>query len=174
MTALMPVKRCRRLSIPLRPVRRCLETGALPECWRQVMRVMVIVKASPESEGGGMPNTEELAAMGKFNEQLVEAGVMLMGEGLHPSSKGVRVRFDGKQRTVIDGPFSEAKELVAGFWLWQVRSMDEAIEWIKRAPFDRGAEIELRPVFEMEDFGDAVTPEIREREERMRGKIGNA
>jgi hypothetical protein len=170
----MPVKRCRRLSIPLRPVRRCLETGALPGCWREVMRVMVIVKASPASEGGGMPNTEELAAMGKFNEQLVEAGVMLMGEGLHPSSKGARVRFEGKQRTVIDGPFSESKELVAGFWLWQVRSMDEAIEWIKRAPVDRGAEIELRPVFEMEDFGDAVTPEIRERVERMRGKIGNA
>jgi hypothetical protein len=138
------------------------------------MRVMVIVKASPESEGGGMPKTEELAAMGKFNEQLVEAGVMLMGEGLHPSSKGARVRFEGKQRTVIDGPFSESKELVAGFWLWQVRSMDEAIEWIKRAPFDGGMEIELRPVFEMDDFGDAVTPEIREREERLRGKIAEA
>ena len=138
------------------------------------MRVMVIVKASPGSEGGGMPNTEELAEMGKFNEQLAEAGVMLMGEGLHPSSKGARVRFEGKRRTVIDGPFSESKELVAGFWLWQVRSMDEAIEWIKRAPFDGGAEIELRPVFEMDDFGDSVTPEIRAHEVRLREKIAKA
>ncbi|MGH8214525.1 MAG: YciI family protein [Rhodanobacteraceae bacterium] len=135
------------------------------------MRVLVIVKANAESEAGRMPNTKDLAEMGKFNEKLVEAGVMLMGEGLHPSSKGARVRFDGKQRTVIDGPFSETKELVAGFWLWQVRSVDEAIEWIKRAPFDGGAEIELRPVFEMDDFGDAVTPEIRKHEARLRGKI---
>jgi len=136
------------------------------------MRVMVIVKASKESESGGVPDAKELAEMGKFNEQLVEAGVMLMGEGLHPSSKGVRVRFEGKQRKVIDGPFAETKELVAGFWLWQVRSMEEAIEWIKRAPlFDGGVEIELRPVFEMEDFWAAATPEIRDHEARLREKI---
>lgn len=133
------------------------------------MRVMVIVKASEESEAGGMPSAKDLAEMGRFNEQLVQAGVMLMGEGLHSSSKGVRVRFEGKQRTVIDGPFAETKELIAGFWLWQVRSMDEAIEWIKRAPlFDGGVELELRPVLEMCDFGDAATPEIREREARLR------
>lgn len=136
------------------------------------MRVMVIVKASKESEAGSVPDAKELAEMGKFNEQLVEAGVMLMGEGLHPSSKGARVRFDGKKRTVTDGPFAETKELVAGFWLWQVRSMEEAIEWIKRAPlFDGGVEIELRPVFEMEDFGAAATPEIRDHEARLREKI---
>lgn len=135
------------------------------------MRVMVIVKASADSEAGVMPDTEGLAAMGKYNEQLVEAGVMLMGDGLHPTSKGVRVRFDGKQRSVIDGPFAETKELIAGFWLWQVRSMDEAIEWLKRAPFDGGAEIELRQVFEVEDFGDAATPEIRERGARLREKL---
>jgi hypothetical protein len=139
------------------------------------MRVMVIVKASRESEAGGVPNSEELAEMGKFNEKLVEAGVMLMAEGLHPSSKGVRVRFDGRQRTVIDGPFVETKELIAGFWLWQVRSMDEAVEWIKRAPlFDGGAEIELRPVFEMCDFGEVATPEIRQRVARMHEKLAKA
>lgn len=136
------------------------------------MRVMVLVKASRESEAGGLPDAKELAEMGKFNEQLVEAGVMLMGEGLHPSSKGARVRFEGKQRMVIDGPFPETKELIAGFWLWQVRSMEEAIEWIKRAPvFDGGVEIELRPVFEMEDFGAAATPEVRDQEARLREKI---
>jgi hypothetical protein len=135
------------------------------------MRVMVIVKADAESEAGVMPDTEALAAMGKFNEQLVEAGVMLMGEGLHPSSKGVRVRFAGKQREVIDGPFADTKELIAGFWLWQVRSLSEAIEWLKRAPFDDSAEIELRQVAEMCDFGDAATPEIRAREARLREKI---
>lgn len=136
------------------------------------MRVMVIVKASDDSEAGRMPDAAELAAMGKFNEQLVEAGVMLMGEGLHPSSKGVRVRFDGTQRTVIDGPFTETKELVAGFWLWQVRTLEEAIEWIKRAPlFDAGMELELRPVCEMDDFGDAATPEVREQETRLRERI---
>jgi hypothetical protein len=122
------------------------------------MRVMVVVKASKESEAGEMPSEELLAAMGKFNEQLVKAGVMLAGEGLHPSSKGKRVRFSGSQRTVIDGPFAETKELIAGFWLWQVRSMDEALEWLKRAPFDGGAEIELRPVFEAEDFGRSSRP----------------
>ena len=136
------------------------------------MRVMVIVKANADSEAGGVPNANELAEMGRFNEKLVEAGVMLMGEGLAPSSKGARVRFEGKTRTVIDGPFAETKELVAGFWLWQVRSMQEAIEWIKRAPlFDGGTEIELRPIFEMDDFGDAATPEIREHEARLREKI---
>ncbi|MGH7749983.1 MAG: YciI family protein, partial [Candidatus Dormibacteria bacterium] len=113
------------------------------------MRVMVIVKADQNSEAGVMPSTELLTAMGKFNEELVKAGVMLAGEGLHPSAKGVRVGFSGSKRTVIDGPFAETKELIAGFWLWQVRSLDEAIEWIKRAPFDGGTEIELRPVFEM-------------------------
>ena len=138
------------------------------------MRVLVIVKANADSEAGVMPGTDLLAEMGKFNEQLVNAGVMLMGEGLHPSSKGARVRFEGKQRTVIDGPFAETKELVAGFWLWQVRSMDEAIEWIKRAPFDGGTEIELRLLFEMEDFGDAATPEIREHEASGREKIARA
>lgn len=136
------------------------------------MRVMVIVKANADSEAGAMPDAGELTAMGKFNEQLVEAGVMLMGEGLLPSSKGARVRFDGKQRTVIDGPFAETRELVAGFWLWQVRSMDEAIEWIKRAPlFDGGVELELRPVAEMEDFGDAATPTVREQGARLRDRI---
>jgi hypothetical protein len=128
------------------------------------MKVMVLVKASPASEAGEMPGTELLTEMGRFNEALVKAGILLAGEGLHPSSRGARVRFDGRQRTVIDGPFGETRELVAGFWLWQVRNLDEAIEWIKRAPFDGGAEIELRPVFEADDFGDALTPELREQE----------
>ncbi|MFT3669819.1 MAG: YciI family protein [Pseudoxanthomonas sp.] len=135
------------------------------------MKVMVIVKASPESEAGDMPSTELLTEMGKFNEALVKAGIMLAGEGLHPTSRGARVRFDGRQRTVIDGPFGETKELIAGFWLWQVRSLDEAIEWIKRAPFDGGAEIELRPVFEADDFGDALTPELREQEARLAADV---
>ena len=134
------------------------------------MRFMVIVKADQNSEAGVMPSTELLAAMGKYNEELVKAGVMLAGEGLHPSSKGVRVRFDGKKRTVTDGPFAEARELIAGFWLWQVRSKEEAIEWLKRAPFDGGAEIELRPVFEAEDFGAELTPELREQEARLRAQ----
>ena len=131
------------------------------------MKVMVLVKASPASEAGEMPGTELLTEMGRFNEALVKAGILLAGEGLHPSSRGARVRFDGRQRTVIDGPFGETRELVAGFWLWQVRTLDEAIEWIKRAPFDGGAEIELRPVFEADDFGDALTPELREQEARL-------
>lgn len=135
------------------------------------MKVMVIVKASPESEAGQMPGTELLAEMGRFNEALVKAGIMLAGEGLHPSRRGARVRFDGRQRTVIDGPFAETKELVAGFWLWQVRNLDEAIEWIKRAPFDGGTEIELRPVFEADDFGDALTPELREQEARLASQL---
>src|SRR5919199_1779361 len=125
------------------------------------MRVMVLVKASPESEAGDMPSEEMLSEMTDFNEELVKAGVMLAGEGLHPSSKGARVKFSGGKTTVTDGPFAETKELIAGFWLWQVRSMDEAIEWIKRAPFDGGAEIEIRPVFEADDFGAEFTPELR-------------
>ena len=133
------------------------------------MRFMVIVKASPDSEKGVMPTTQMLADMGKYNEELVKAGVMLAGEGLHPSSKGARVRFEGKKRTVIDGPFSETKELIAGFWIWQVKSREEAMEWLKRAPFQEG-EVELRQVFETEDFGDAMTPELREREERLRAQ----
>ncbi len=133
------------------------------------MRVMVIVKASKESETGVMPSTELLAAMGNYNDELVKAGIMLAGEGLHPTSKGKRVRFSGKQRTVIDGPFTETKELIAGFWLWQVKSMDEALDWIKRAPFDQ-EEIELRPVFEMDDFGAEFTPELRAQEERQRAQ----
>jgi hypothetical protein len=135
------------------------------------MRVMVIVKGSAESEAGQMPSEQILSDMGKFNEQLVKAGVMLAGEGLHPSSKGKRVRFSGSQRTVIDGPFAESKELVAGFWLWQVKSIEEAVEWLKRAPFDGGTEVEIRPVFETEDFGKELTPETREREERLRAEI---
>ena len=132
------------------------------------MRCIVMVKASKESEAGVMPRTELLEAMGKFNEELVKAGVMLAGEGLKPSSKGKRVRFSGTKRSVIDGPFAETKELVAGFWLWQVRSMEEAVEWLKRSPFDGGTEIEIRQVFEADDFGDALTPELREQEDRLR------
>jgi len=129
---------------------------------------MVIVKADKNSEAGVMPSREILTAMGKFNEELVKAGVMLAGEGLHPTSKGKRVRFSAGKHTVIDGPFSESKELIAGFWLWQVRSMDEAIEWLKRSPFDGGAEIEIRQVFEADDFGAELTPELREQEARLR------
>jgi hypothetical protein len=135
------------------------------------MRFMVIVKANKDSEAGVMPSEHVLAEMTKYNEELVKAGVMLAGEGLHPSSKGVRVRFNGKQRTVIDGPFSETKELIAGFWLWQVRSKEEAIEWLKRAPFDEGTEIEMRQVFETEDFGKELTPELRAKEEQLRKTI---
>ena len=135
------------------------------------MRFMVLVKADEQTEAGRMPTAQELEAMGRFNEELMKAGVMLAGEGLHPSSKGVRVRFDGDRRTVIDGPFAETKELLAGFWLIQCKSRDEAVEWIKRAPFDGGAEIEIRQVFEDEDFGDALTPEVRAAEERMREEL---
>ena len=131
------------------------------------MRFMVIVKASKESEAGVLPSTEILAAMGKFNGELVKAGVMLAAEGLHPSSKGARVRFQGGKKTVIDGPFAETKELVAGFWLWQVKSMEEAVEWLKRAPFE-DTEVEIRQVFEAEDFGENMTPEHRERYEKFR------
>lgn len=139
------------------------------------MRVMVIVKASSESEAGAVPEARELAEMGKFNEELANAGVLLAADGLHPSSKGVRVRFEGNKRTVIDGPFAETRELIAGFWLWQVRSMEEAVEWIKRAPlFDGGMEIELRPVFEMCEFGDAVAPGVRDQETRQRDGMAKA
>ena len=135
------------------------------------MRVMVIVKASKESEAGALPDTEILTKMGKYNEQLVKAGVMLAGDGLQPTSKGKRVRFSGEKRTVIDGPFTETKELIAGYWMWQVRSMDEAVEWLKRAPFDGGAEIEIRAVFEAADFGESLTPELKEREQRLREEL---
>ena len=135
------------------------------------MRVMVIVKADKDSEAGVLPDEKILTEMGNYNEQLVKAGVMLAGEGIQPSSKGKRVRFSGDKKTsVIDGPFAETKELVAGYWLWQVKSIDEAVEWLKRAPFGPGAEIEIRPVFEAEDFGPAFTPELREQEERLRAQ----
>jgi hypothetical protein len=132
------------------------------------MRFMVLVPGSRESEAGEMPSTEELEAMTKYNEELVKAGVMLAGDGLHPTARGARVRFSGRERTVIDGPFTEAKELVAGYWIWECASRDEAIEWLKRAPFDGGVEIELRQVFEEDDFGEQLTPELREREARLR------
>jgi hypothetical protein len=135
------------------------------------MRVMVIVKASKESEAGMLPDTEILTKMGKYNEQLVKAGVMLAGEGLRSSSKGKRVKFSGEKRTVIDGPFAETKELIAGYWMWQVRSIDEAVEWLKRAPFDGGTEVEIRPVFEAADFGENLTPEAKERDERLRKEL---
>jgi len=134
------------------------------------MRVMVLVPADENSEKGVLPDEQLLTDMGNFNEELVKAGVMLAGEGLHPTSKAVRVRFDGDERTVVDGPFTESKELIAGYWLWQVRDMDEAIEWIKRAPFDNETQIEIRPVFEEEDFGDEFTPELREQERRLRAQ----
>jgi hypothetical protein len=139
------------------------------------MRVMVLVKATKDSEAGAMPSQELLTEMGKFNEELVKAGVMLAGEGLHPSSKGARVHFSGDKRTVTDGPFAETKELVAGYWLWQVRSMDEAIEWAKRCPnpMEEGGVLEIRPVFEAEDFGEEFTPELREQEERLRAEIAD-
>ena len=137
------------------------------------MRFVVMVKATKDSEAGKMPSTKLLEEMGKFNEELVKAGIMLAGEGLHPSSKGVRVRFNGDTRTVIDGPFAETKELVAGFWIWQVKSREEAIEWVKRCPnpHEGESEIEIRQVFEADDFGPALTPELREAEERLRAKI---
>ena len=133
------------------------------------MRVMVLVKASKESEAGILPDKQILTEMGKFNEELVKAGVMLAGEGLQASSKGKRIRFNGEQRTVVDGPFTETKELVAGFWMWQVKSMDEAVEWLKRAPF-RTEEVEIRQVFEAADFGENMTPEMRQQEERLRAQ----
>jgi len=137
------------------------------------MRVMVIVKATKESEAGVLPSTELLAAMGKYNEELVKAGIMLAGEGLKPSSKGKRVRFSGSKRAVIDGPFAETKELIAGYWIWQVRSMEEAVEWLKRCPnpMPGESEVEIRPVFEAADFGENFTPELQQQEERLREKI---
>jgi hypothetical protein len=137
------------------------------------MKVMVIVKASKESEAGIMPDQKLLAAMGNYNEELVKAGIMLAGEGLHPSSKGKRVRFSGTKRTVVDGPFAETKELIAGFWMWQVKSMDEAIEWVKRCPnpMMSDSEIEVRQVFAAEDFGAEFTPELRDQEDRLRAEI---
>jgi hypothetical protein len=138
------------------------------------MRVMVIVKATKNSEAGTLPSEELLAAMGKYNEELVKAGVMLAGEGLHPSSRGKRVAFSGGKKSVVDGPFSETKELIAGFWLWQVKSMDEAVEWIKRCPDPMPGEesvIEIRPVFEADDFGEEFTPELRAQEERLRAEL---
>ena len=136
------------------------------------MRVMVLVKASDSSEAGEMPTTDELTAMGAFNEELVKAGVMLAGDGLKPTSAGKRVRFDGSDRVVLDGPFAETKELVAGFWVWEVASVDEAVEWLKKAPFDGGAEVEIRPFYGPEDFGDNLTPELREQENRLREQTG--
>jgi len=137
------------------------------------MRVMVMVKATAESEAGKMPSTELLAAMGQFNEELVKAGVMQAGEGLHPSSRGKRVHFSGSRRTVTDGPFAETKELVAGFWLWQVKSIDEAVEWVKRCPnpMESDSDIEIRPLFEAEDFGAEFTPELRAQEDRLRDEM---
>lgn len=137
------------------------------------MKVMVLVKATQDSEAGVMPGKQLLADMGRFNEELMNAGILLAGEGLHPSSKGARVRFSGNDRTVIDGPFAETKELVAGYWLWKVDSMDQAVEWVKRCPnpHPEDCEIEIRPVFEPEDFGEAFTPELREQEARIRANV---
>jgi hypothetical protein len=135
---------------------------------------MVFVKANQDSEAGVMPSTEILTAMGKFNEELVKAGVLLDANGLHASSKGKRVKFSGQQRTVTDGPFAETKELVAGYWLWQVKSIEEAVEWLKRAPFDGGTEVEIRPVFEAADFGARLTPELKAQEERLRAQSAKA
>jgi hypothetical protein len=139
------------------------------------MKVMVIVKATDESEAGVMPSEQLLTEMGAYNEELVKAGVMLAGDGLHPSSKGKRVRFSGANRTVIDGPFAETKELIAGYWIWQVKSMDEAVEWVKRCPnpMEGESDIEIRQVFEMEDFGAEMTPELREQEDRLRAQLAN-
>jgi hypothetical protein len=137
------------------------------------MRFMILVKANAESEAGIMPSHELLEAMGKFNDEMIKAGVMLAGDGLHPSSRGARVRFDGSRRSVIDGPFAETKELLAGFWLIQVRSLDEAIEWVKRAPMDGGTELEIRRIFEMEDFAEVMTPEQRVQEDRQRAELAS-
>jgi hypothetical protein len=134
------------------------------------MRFMVLVKADKDSEAGVMPSEELFTAMGNYNEELVKAGVMMAGEGLHPSSKGARVKFTGKTTSVIDGPFAETKELLAGYWIWKCASLDEAISWLKKAPFE-GTEVEIRQIFEMEDFGDAMTPELREQEDRLRTQI---
>ncbi len=136
------------------------------------MRFMILVKADKNSEAGILPDPQIFEKMGKFNEELVKAGIMLAGEGLQPSSKGARVKFSGDKRTVTDGPFAETKELIAGFWLWQVKSKQEAIEWLKRAPFDGGTEVEIRQVYETEDFGDVLSPELKEQESRLREQVG--
>jgi len=136
------------------------------------MRVMVFVKASKESEAGQMPTTELLTEMGKYNEELDKAGLMIAGEGLHPSSRGKRIRFSGAERVVLDGPFAETKELIAGYWIWKVKSMDEAVEWLKKAPFGGGVELEIRPIFEADDFGAEFTPKLREQERRLRSGTG--
>jgi hypothetical protein len=136
------------------------------------MRFMILVKASKESEAGMMPSEQILTEMGRFNEELAKAGMLLAGEGFHPSSKGTRIRFSGEKRIVTEGPFAETKDLIAGFWIWQVKSKDEAIEWLKRAPFDN-TEVEIRQVFEAEDFGAELTPELREQEERLRKQVAN-
>jgi len=135
------------------------------------MRFMILVKATAETEAGVLPSHDRLEAMGKFNDEMIKAGVMLAGDGLHPSSRGARVRFDGSRRQVIDGPFAETKELLAGFWLIQVRSLDEAIEWVKRAPMDGGTELEIRQIFEMEDFAEVLTDDLRKQEERQRAEL---
>jgi hypothetical protein len=152
------------------------QEGVHPKSFKEInMRVMVIVKATKDSEAGVMPSKELLTAMGNYNEELVKAGIMLAGEGLKPSSKGKRVRFSGSKRTVIDGPFAETKELIAGYWIWQVRSLEEAVEWLKRCPnpMPGESEIEIRPVFEAADFGENFTPEAREQEERLREQIAS-
>lgn len=135
------------------------------------MRVMVFVPGDKNSEAGQMPSQELIGTMMKFNEELVKAGVMLDGQGLHPTSKAKRVKFSGAQKTVTDGPFAESKEIVAGYWIWQVKSMEEAVEWLKRAPFDGGVQVEIRPIFEAEDFGKELTPELRAKEERLRADV---
>jgi len=135
------------------------------------MRVLVIVKADKNSEAGILPSPELFAEMGKFNEELANAGIILAAEGLRPSSKGARVKFEGKRRTVIDGPFAETKELIAGFWLWKVKSLDDAVEWLKKAPFDGGAEVEIRPIYEAEDFGDKISDALRKQEKRLRDQL---
>jgi len=184
--AIRPKKECRRVSIRALLKRRLVRTpgGAkrlsvvpepkLNQRGASAMRVMVIVKATKSSEQGVMPSEKMLAEMGAFNEELVKAGIMLNGDGLHPSSKAKRVRFSGGQKIVVDGPFSETKELVAGFWIWQVKSMDEAMAWAKRCPdpsFGEGGELEIRPIFEAEDFGKEYTPELQARDERLRAEI---
>ncbi len=152
-----------------------LDRSVLPTRKETTMRVMVIIKATKNSEAGVMPSEKLLAEMGKFNEELVKAGVMLAGDGLHPSSRGKRVRFSGGKKSVIDGPFAETKELIAGYWIWQVKSMDEAVEWARRCPdpMPGGGELEIRPVFEADDFGEELTPELREQEERLRAQTAD-
>jgi len=160
----------KHLSILLSFIRHISETVSNPTQEEITMRVMVFVKANKDSEAGVLPTTALLTAMGKFNEELVKAGVLLDANGLHASSKGKRVKFSGQQRTVTDGPFAETKELIAGYWLWQVKSIEEAVEWLKRAPFDGGTEVEIRPVFEAADFGAQLPPELKAQEERLRAQ----